>query len=41
MKKSIISAAFASIIALTGCTTVESTQKFNAVQLGTQDEKHI
>ena len=41
MKKSIISAAFASILAFTGCTTIESTQKFNAVQLGTPDEKHV
>ena len=41
MKKSVIAAVCASLVALTGCTTVESTQKFNAVQLGTQDEKHI
>ncbi|MBQ7396712.1 MAG: hypothetical protein IJW08_09250 [Lentisphaeria bacterium] len=41
MKKSIISAAAAALVAFTGCTTVESTQKFNAVQLGTPDEKHI
>lgn len=41
MKKTVFSAAIAAIIAMTGCTTVESTQKFNAVQLGTRDEKHI
>lgn len=41
MKKTVFSAAIAAIIAMTGCTTVESTQKFNAVQLGTKDEKHI
>ena len=41
MKKSVIFAAFAAIIALSGCTSVESTQKFNAIQLGTADEKHI
>lgn len=41
MKKSIISAAFASIIAISGCTTIESTQKFNAIQLGTPNEKHV
>ena len=41
MKKSIISAACAALLAISGCTTIESTQKFNAIQLGTPDEKHI
>ena len=41
MKKSIVCAAFAAAVALTGCTSVESTQKFNAIQLGTRDEKHV
>ena len=41
MKKSIVCAAFAAVVALTGCTSVESTQKFNAIQLGTRDEKHV
>ena len=41
MKKSVVFAAFAAIIALSGGTSVESTQKFNAIQLGTADEKHI
>lgn len=41
MKKSIVSAACAALLAISGCTTIESTQKFNAIQLGTPDEKHI
>ena len=41
MKKSVVCAAFAAIFALSGCTMIESTQKFNAVQLGTQTEKHV
>ena len=41
MKKTLFSAAIAAVIALTGCTSIESTQKFNAIQLGTRDEKHL
>ena len=41
MKKTLFPAALALIVALTGCTSIESTQKFYAVQLGTQNEKHL
>lgn len=29
------------VLLFTGCTTIESTQKFNAVDLGTRDEKAV
>jgi len=42
MKKSLIVAGTAFVLAvLTGCTTVESTQKFNAMGLGTPNEKAV
>ena len=41
MKQSVIIAAAALALALAGCTTVESTQKFNAMGLGTPNEKAV
>ncbi len=41
MKQSVIIAATALVLAFAGCTTVESTQKFNAMGLGTPDEKAV
>ena len=43
MKKTFAAIAIVAVTGaiLTGCTTIESTQKFNAIQLGTQNEKHI
>ena len=43
MKKTFaaIAIAAASCAFFAGCTSIESTQKFNAIQLGTQNEKHI
>lgn len=43
MKKTFAAIAIAAISGtiFTGCTCIESTQKFNAIQLGTQNEKHI
>ena len=43
MKKTFAAIALAAIsgAVFTGCTSIESTQKFNAIQLGTQNEKHI
>ena len=42
MKKSLIVAGAALVLAvLAGCTTVESTQKFNAMGLGTPNEKAV
>ena len=32
---------FAAVLLFTGCTTIESTQKFNAVDLGSGEEKAI
>jgi hypothetical protein len=32
---------FGAVLLLTGCTTIESTQKFNAVDLGSDGEKAI
>ena len=31
----------AAVVLFTGCTTIESTQKFNAVNLGTAEEKAV
>ena len=39
MKKSIFCAALAAIAVLSGCTSVESTQKFNGLGLGGKEEK--
>ena len=36
-----LSALFAAALLFTGCTTVDSTQKFNAVELGTKEEKAV
>ena len=42
MKKSLLAIlAVAAIAAFTGCTTVESTQKFNRMGLGTPNEKAV
>ena len=41
MKKSICMWCGALALALAGCTTVESTQKFNAMGLGTPHEKAV
>lgn len=41
MKKMIFSAAFAVSAIFTGCTTVESTQVFNRMGLGTPNEKAV
>ncbi len=41
MKKSVIIIAAAVALAFAGCTTVESTQKFNAMGLGTPNEKAV
>ncbi|MBR1952797.1 MAG: hypothetical protein IKA32_09480 [Lentisphaeria bacterium] len=35
------SVLFAAVLLFTGCTTIESTQKFNAVDLGSGEEKAI
>ncbi len=34
-------ALFASVLLFTGCTTIESTQKFNAVDLGSGEDKAV
>lgn len=39
LKKMIV--LLAAAVLFTGCTTIESTQKFNAVNLGTADEKAV
>lgn len=41
MKKSVCPLIGALALALAGCTTVESTQKFNAMGLGTPHEKAV
>ena len=42
MKKTIVfSAVAAALVLLAGCTTVESTQKFNGMGLGTPNEKAV
>jgi hypothetical protein len=41
MKKLLSIAALALAVAITGCTTVESTQKFNRMGLGAQAEKAV
>ena len=41
MKQSLIVAAAVLALAFAGCTTVESTQKFNAMGLGTPNEKAV
>ncbi len=41
MKKILLAGAVAAIFGMTGCTTVESTQKFNAVSLGDGTEKAV
>ena len=41
MKKLLSVAALALAVAITGCTTVESTQKFNRMGLGAQAEKAV
>ena len=41
MKQSLIVTAAALALAFAGCTTVESTQKFNAMGLGTPNEKAV
>ena len=41
MKQSLMVAAAFALAVLTGCTTVESTQKFNAMGLGTPNEKAV
>ena len=41
MKKSIFCAALAAIAVLSGCTSVESTQKFNGLGLGGKEEKAV
>ena len=41
MKQIVIIAAAALALAFAGCTTVESTQKFNAMGLGTPNEKAV
>ena len=41
MKQSLIAAAAVLVLAFAGCTTVESTQKFNAMGLGTPNEKAV
>jgi len=40
MKKSLFAVAAAALL-LTGCTSIESTQKFNALGLGTPNEKAV
>ncbi len=41
MKKVIVSCCVLALALLTGCSTVESTQKFNALGLGTPNEKAV
>ena len=41
MKQIVIITAAALVLAFAGCTTVESTQKFNAMGLGTPNEKAV
>ena len=41
MKKSIFYVALAAIAVLSGCTSVESTQKFNGLGLGDNEEKAV
>ncbi|MDD3885547.1 MAG: hypothetical protein PHI35_01600 [Victivallaceae bacterium] len=41
MKKSIFAVAMLGLAVLTGCTSVESTQKFNALGLATPSEKAV
>ena len=36
-----LSSLFAAALLFAGCTTVDSTQKFNAVELGTKEEKAV
>lgn len=41
MKKMIVCVASAALAVLTGCTSVQSTQKFNGLGLGKSDEKSV
>lgn len=41
MKKFLLAGALAATIGFTGCTTIESTQKFNAISLGDGAEKAV
>ena len=41
MKKNIVCAALAAVALLTGCTSIESTQKFNGLGLGNKEEKAV
>ena len=41
MKKCILGIALAVVAILSGCTTVESTQKFNGLGLGDKEEKAV
>ena len=41
MKKNIACAALAALAVLSGCTSVESTQKFNGLGLGSKEEKAV
>ena len=41
MKKIIVCAVCATLAVLTGCTSVQSTQKFNGLGLGKSDEKAV
>ena len=41
MKKCILGIALAVVALFSGCTTVESTQKFNGLGLGDKEEKAV